>query len=205
MTDAPDDLDAWLEDGKLVEAQVPVVLSGDLHQRYVEVLTEIADLAGDETLTLEDDRLTSARERAEDLRSQIEKHTRTITVRAMDPAGYYRLIVEHPPRDGDEVDKAHGVNFDTFTPALVEASTDLSKTQVAKLRRKVSHRQWSDLWQTARDLSSAEVSVPKSLPAFGKTPNSGGGPRQRKGSGSRPSGSKAGSRRRSTSTTTPGD
>jgi hypothetical protein len=197
------DLDEWLDSSKVVETQVPVCLAGDLHTRHLDVLTEIAELASDETMTLDDDRLTNARERAEDLRSQIEAHTRTITVRAMDPLGYYRLIVEHPPRDGDEVDKAHGVNFDTFTPALVEASTDLTKAQVAKLRHKVSHHQWSELWQTARDLSSSEVSVPKSLPAFGTTPNSGGGPKQRTGSGSPSSGSTAGSRRRTTSTTTP--
>lgn len=167
-----EDFDQWIEDGRPLEATVKVCLSGDLHQRHLDKCEELAELLRSERLSMEDDRIPRLREEIEDLREKIDAKTRTLTVRALEPDVYYRLVIEHPPRDEDELDKRHGINYDTFTPAIVEKASDLSADQVAKLRRKVSLRQWSTLWQTARDLCTDEVDVPKSLPDFGQAATS---------------------------------
>lgn len=196
------DLDDWLADAKPLSATVAVCLSGDLHQQHADKSQELLDLVTSPNLSLEDGRVSQLRQEIDALAAQIAEKSRDITVNRVDESVYYRLILTHPPREGDEVDKRHGVNYDTFTPELVRLATGMTREQVDKLRSLVSYRQWGELWQTAQELSAGEVSVPKSLPDFALTRSSGAESKQPTPSASRSGGSKGGSRRRSTSTTT---
>lgn len=195
-----DDFDAWLDEAKPLEATVSICLSGDLHQQHADKAQELLALVTSKDLSMEDERIPRLRTEIDALAVEIGKHSRKITVKRVDESAYYKLILSHPPREGDERDAVHGVNYDTFTPELVRLATGMSAVQVSKLRGLVSYRQWAELWQTAQEMSSSEVAVPKLLPDFGLTPSSAVGSSRPTGSGSPSAGSKGGSRRRSTST-----
>jgi hypothetical protein len=56
-----------------------------------------------------------------DLEPRIVAAARTLTVKRLPPKDYARLVLKHPPREGDELDQRMGVNTDDFDTALMEA------------------------------------------------------------------------------------
>ena len=198
------DIDAWLSNGKRPEADVPICLVGDLAAQYQAKAEELVEAAADPGRSIEDTRALELGRELEALREKMEGATRTFHLRAMAPDDYLDLQVKHPPRDGNEVDQRLGCNRATFLPALVKACTVdpvLTDEQWEALLGKLSSRQWDELWVTAQQLNREDVRPPKSLGISEPMPTSDVKSKPRGRSGSRSSGSAAGSRKRSTSTT----
>lgn len=58
----------------------------------------------------------------DELVAEAEESALHITLRALRRSEWKKLVADHPPREGNEGDKAIGVNEDTFKEALVPAS-----------------------------------------------------------------------------------
>jgi hypothetical protein len=207
-----DDLDAWLAEGSRPEATVNICLVGDLAARYQTKAEELLTAASDPNRSLEAPGLDTLAAEVEALKQEMDRHTRTITLQALPVdaedglPSYLDLQVAHPPRDADEIDQRVGYNRQTFLPALVKACTTdpvMTDAQWSTFLGKLSSRQWDELWVTAQQLNRQDYQSPKSLGISEQMPASAVKSKPRARSGSRSSGSAAGSRKRATPTTTP--
>jgi len=73
------------------------------------------------------------------------------------------LLRDHPPRKGDDGDKAMGLNTETFFDALIPLSIvdpELNEDQVSRLMDALSSAQYDKLLEAAWSLNRRDVSVP---------------------------------------------
>ena len=66
--------------------------------------------------------LAEVRAAMDEQRAIIASGVVRITVKGLTRGEFRRLLVDHPPRDGDELDERLGYNGDTFGDALIKAS-----------------------------------------------------------------------------------
>lgn len=163
---------------------------------------------------------TSVRDAAlvvRDLEQQMRAHTIRFTLQARRRKAWAEWIAEHPPVEGDDVDKAFGLHvadLDEVIAADTISVTNLDGSpfplavaeQWGELADEMTGPQWERFALTIIELNqtgggtqvpfspAASLAILRSEPTS-KRPN---------GSGSRSSGSPAGSRARSTSTTRKG-
>lgn len=137
------DLADHLKVASLPEKTVPVCLQGDLLATLFEAqeLLEQAVVRATEDqaarLGLAQDaaeaeaildraafaaRFTAEREAVEAAQAAVKAAQLPFRLRALPPHRWTSLMVEHPPRPGNEQDERTGVNQDTFSTALVRAS-----------------------------------------------------------------------------------
>lgn len=115
-----------------------------------------------------DARLVEIRARQDELRATIASGVVVVTLqglprRTKDGSGrstYRRLMLEHPPRDGDDLDARLGYNVDTFGDALIQACI-LSTTNLAgedvpnewdRWADDMTDGQWQEFFTAALDL-----------------------------------------------------
>lgn len=205
------DVKALIAEARLPERSVDVCLRPDLTARLQELERDLA--------TAEEERLKSGSlasgsesriiaEEIEAVRDQMVEHTLKLRVRALPRRAFTALIAEHPPRPDNELDKAQGLNTDTFFDALVRSSVAepaLDDADWAALDGVLSDGQWQELASAAWGVNRRDVDVPFSRRASRILSSSEGESKPPSGSASPSSASTGGSqtRRRSTSKTKP--
>ena len=166
MSIAPDDIDAWIDSGDRPESTFPICLAGSVYAEWEAKAAEIVK-ADEERKTLADGKLIRRLVgELEEIRGRVEAQSRLFRFHALEPYAYRQMVAAHPPRDDDDVDKAHGVNVDSFYPALVAACTvspEMTPDRWERLRSKLSARQWDEVWGRVHRLNRGEVDVPKSF------------------------------------------
>lgn len=118
-----------------------------------------------------------AAERVRDLESVIREHTVTFRVVGMPFADYNAVLVDHPPREGNVVDRALGYNTETFHPALIRqclVDPQVSDEQWAKLVARLSDGDFDRLANAALEVNRRhdDGRVPFSYNASAETPDS---------------------------------
>jgi hypothetical protein len=159
---------AMLAEAKLPERTVQICLRGDLVADHEAAERELEQAQRSATNSLAGNGAAAIAERIEALEAQMREHTYDFRLRALSRHDFRSLQVAHPPRDDDRLDKAYGVNADTFFPALIQACTadpELDDAGWADLLEKLTDFQFSDLFLTAWRLNTNEVDIPFSLAA----------------------------------------
>ncbi|HEX6873684.1 MAG TPA: hypothetical protein VF163_21505 [Micromonosporaceae bacterium] len=159
------DVKGILAAAKLAERSVPLCLQPDLVAELQRLERDLADaervekasgsLGGGETHVLA--------ERIQALREQMAEHTVELVVRALPRLQWRDLLAAHPPREGNDADKALGVNEDTFFDALVRLCTvspQLDGDDWGRLEQVLSDGQWSALTNAAWAVNARDVDVP---------------------------------------------
>jgi hypothetical protein len=200
------ELDALLAAAKLPETTVRVCLRGDLIAEWEELDRQLTELRNRATATLAGDPAEAVLAgRIRDLEAEMEGSTISVRLRAMERRPFRRLAEEHPARKDHQGDQALGYNQDTYFDALIAAclvEPDLDADRLAVFLDKLTDRQFSSLADAAWALNRRDISVPFSHTASRITQTSDGTSRPQSASGSATSGSLAGSRGKSRSTST---
>lgn len=114
----------------------------------------------------------AAREALED---DIAAGVRVITVTRLAPPVYGRLVVQHPPRPGDEFDARMGFNTDTFDAALMAAAitrvedahgTEVDDFDWPTAAAVMSFGQYQQIVTTVIGMHTSRDAVPFSLDAW---------------------------------------
>lgn len=95
--------------------------------------------------------------------AEAEATALNVTLKALGRKAWRALVAQHPPRDGNDEDKAVGVNEETFKDALIAASVvapDLSEDDLDAL----ADTDNDALYYTAFGLNRSRVVGPKVLP-----------------------------------------
>ena len=87
--------------------------------------TPVADTAERERINAE---IAEHKEHQATLLAKVREGIYRVTVRALSRGEYRNLIKNHGPRPGDELDKEHGYNVDTFAAALLRKATISAET-----------------------------------------------------------------------------
>lgn len=156
---------AALAAAALTERTVPLCLRTDLLAQLQELQRDLAEaerregpgasLGGGDTVEL-------ARQ-IEAVRAQMAEHTIVVRFRALPRRKWATFLAGHPPRDGDEADRAVGYNRDTFYDALVRrclAGPDFDEDDWARLEEILNDAQWQSLVNAAWAVNARDVSVP---------------------------------------------
>jgi hypothetical protein len=130
--------------------------------------------------------------RMEELREEMRQGTAVFWLRSIGPIRSGSLMAEHPPRDGNEDDRRLGYNPETFYPAIIRAccyaikqdgetlqASDLTDEDWQHLFRRLSYKQFDNLFGAAWLLDHGDVSVPTSPLASLISQRSGEGSKQR--------------------------
>ncbi|PSK96701.1 hypothetical protein CLV30_12583 [Haloactinopolyspora alba] len=211
----------------LAEVTVPLYLNGRLYADWQDAQRELTDRQQQHRASADslagDPEARRLAKRVDELEEQVRQSRAIVRLRSLGRAwtGY---VVKHPPRDGDEDDKAFGANrdavFDEVMPlSMIEVTTadgqscrmaaevdgELTQTEPELYRAivdAVNDEQWSNLCNNVYALNRGGLSVPFSHVASKINQSSGGDSSKPNGSGSRTSGSRGGSRGKSSSTST---
>jgi len=166
------DLNALLDDARPAERTVPVCLRGDLNASLQELQRALdeaertrassgASLAGGSPSR-------GIAEQIETLRAQMHSSTAVFTFRALPRRAWTALVAAHPPREGNDHDRAMGMNEETFFEALVRAcliDPVMDDAQWARLDDVLSDAQWQQLTNAAWAINARDVDVPFSSSA----------------------------------------
>jgi hypothetical protein len=145
-------------------------------------------LRGDLVADLEDTarRLAVAKSRGDntaqqDLEAEVTRLRATMAesvivarLEAMPRAVWLSLLAEHPPRDGDAVDRASGFNTATFYEAVVRGSwsaPDLPPADLDALLAAVNDGQWQELAEAAFTVNTRGAVVPPTWRPSSGTPS----------------------------------
>lgn len=157
-------LDNLLNSARLPESTVTVCLRGDLQAEWERLNAKLAELRAAPGRKLTDNSEASAiAARIREIEGEMKEATLELTLRALPRRDWIRLLRDHPPRKGDEGDKALGLNAETFFDALVPRSIispELNEDQVSRLMDALSSAQYDKLLETAWSLNRRDVSVP---------------------------------------------
>ena len=107
-------------------------------------------------------------ERIEAVREEMQDSTIEFVLQALPRRSFQKFCVAHPPRDGNDEDRALGFNTETFHDDLVRASIvepELSDEQWETLADRMTSAQWQEFVTASQLLNIEKVSVPFSLSA----------------------------------------
>ncbi|HKS46353.1 MAG TPA: hypothetical protein VJT49_14830 [Amycolatopsis sp.] len=199
------EIDALLDAAKPPEARIPLCLRADLASRHEELDQRLTELASRPNATLADLEQATLAQEIRAVEQQMADSTVTVLLRAVPRPDFRKLAAEHPPREEHAGDRVLGFNQETFYEALIAlclVEPALDRPRVDRLLGKLNDGQYSALAEAAWNLNRSEVSVPFSLTASRIAPSSGATSKRLPDSGSPSSGSTAGSRNKSRSTST---
>jgi hypothetical protein len=170
--------DDLIKSARLPEDSVAICLRGDLQlqheelERQLQEVQEAEDTAGSGGLvgagsatSAEAKRLA---EEIEALEAEMRQHTHHFAFRGLPRKQYRDLLVQHPPREGNDDDLALGANGNTFPLALIAASCIdpvMTLEQVEQLAEVLTDGQVLTLFGCAAVLNRVSVDVPKSAAA----------------------------------------
>ena len=193
-------LDNLLNSARLPESTVTVCLRGDLQAEWDRLNAKLAELRTAPGRKLSDNaETTTIAARIREIEGQMKEATIELTLRALPRRDWLRLLRDHPPRKGDDGDKAMGLNTETFFDALIPLSIvdpELNEDQVSRLMDALSSAQYDKLLEAAWNLNRRDVSVPFSPLASLTAGNTDGKSEQRSASVSPRAASRGGSRKK---------
>lgn len=193
-------LDNLLSSARLPESTVTVCLRGDLQAEWERLNAKLAELRSAPGRKMTDNAEASdVATRIREIEGQMKEATLELTLRALPRRDWLRLLRDHPPRKGDEADKALGLNTETFFDELIPRSIvnpTLNEDQVSRLMDALSSAQYDKLLETAWNLNRRDVDVPFSPLASLTAGNTDGKSEQRSASVSPRAASRGGSRRK---------
>lgn len=162
----PSDVHALIAAARLPERTVSLCLRGDLVAELERLDRELAELDRPGrvvTDSLAGDGRRGLAERIEALREEMRASTVSFVLRALPRRRWSALLAEHPPRDGDEGDKAMGINSESLFAALIGesiVSPTLSADELDTLLDAISSAQYDELANAAWSLNRRSVDIP---------------------------------------------
>lgn len=182
----PRSLDDILDDADFAYRDVPVCLKRSARSRWEEAQAKLLEMVelieatrgADGKIMATAGRLAAKEDLARQVRAleeEIAENTVTFHVVGMPFPEYNAIMVDHPPREGNLVDRALGYNVATFHPAVVRASIrdpQMSDAQWAKLIVNLSDGDFDRLANAANDVNRRldDGRVPFSQNASAETP-----------------------------------
>lgn len=162
----PSDVHALIAGARLPERTVPICLRGNLVAQVEALDRELAELDRPGRIvadSLAGDGRRPIAERIEALREEMRASTVNFLLRALPRRRWNALLAEHPPREGDDGDKAMGVNSETLFEALIAESVvspELTPEEWTLLLDSLSSAQYDSLATAAWALNRRGVDVP---------------------------------------------
>lgn len=201
------------------ERTVELCLRGDLVAKHEEAVRKLEKA---QVQDAEDDtfggggRALKEAANVKAIETEMNEALTTFWMRALPRMRSLDVLAEHPPRDGNDSDRAHGFNRDTYYQAMVQESTyqivspdgdtlaavDLSDDDWTALVEALSFKQFDALVSAAVTVNDGDVAVPFSHLASLIYQNNEGDSKPQKPSASPRAGSRAGNPRRKRPTTT---
>lgn len=166
---------------KRPEKDVSLVLDASLkadHEAALKELVKARSGAGQHMLNGPQPALEA---RVKDLEDEMAKSVAVFRLRAMRRREWSDLYDENPPRDGNEIDKAQGVNMGAFMDEVIPRSivkvtwddgdeaTSMSPEDWCELADEMTDAQYQDFMDAVWELNRQKVSVPFS-PAVSRNP-----------------------------------
>lgn len=209
------DIKLLIKGAKLPERSVMICLDQSLVADIEALERQLSAVnGGPDTASLEGSPRLQIERRIEALRQEMPDASIEFRFRALPRSVYSALLKEHPPRDGDKLDQANGINLDTFFEAVVRACCvapeldeadwlDLLGDDTDEHPGVLSSGQFDVVAMAAWGVNRRDVDVPFSLADSQRLATSALGSKQPSDSASVSNGSTAGSRgpRRGTTTT----
>lgn len=194
-----------MQQAQRAERSVDICLRGDLQAEWESLERELRDLSQRGRESLADDGGRSIVDRMHAIEDEMRDSTVTLRFRALPRREWFKMLTEHPPRDGNQFDKALGLNQESFFEAAVPMSLvepELDKSDLSELLDMLSGAQYQAITNAIWEINASEVSVPFSPTASRMTASSDATSRRPSGQGSRSAAGTAGSRKKSRSTST---
>lgn len=178
---------------KRPEKFVPLCLDASLRAEWEQAETDLVRERRETNAQMLTGNADAARlaARVRELEDQMRAQTVHFRLRALQRSEWARLVDEHPPRDGDENDKAHGFNRETFFDAVITATdragvpativsvrdadeqlVDFEVDDWSDLADEMTDQQYTEFAQAVFELNRGKVSVPFSRVASRMTTNS---------------------------------
>lgn len=150
---------------ELPERSVEVCLRGDLLAALQDLQRQLPDAEREDKVggSLGGGRALDVAQQIQALREEMLDHTITVKLRALPRKKFRTLVVDHPPREDNEGDRALGFNPDTFFDALLRmcaVEPVLDDALWAQLEDKLSDGQWQTLTNAAWGVNERDLSVP---------------------------------------------
>lgn len=165
---AKPDVSQLIAEAKLPEKTVSLCLRGDLVAEVEQLEAELSRMPTSDRLTGNAEARKMAA-RIEQLQEQMHESTVAFVLRGLPRREWTRFLAKHGPRDGNEQDKAAGINTDTYFVALVwecMIAPDIDDEQYEQLiDNALTAKQWDRLASAAIELNIEDVSVPFSAAA----------------------------------------
>lgn len=162
------DIEDILAGAELPQKTIELCLKGNLQAEFEDLERQLAAAEDDEGDTLAGGaRVRDLAEQIEAVRQKMAAHTTVFRFGGLGEHAYSDLLAEHPPTAEQKEDGA-SLNGETFPTALIAACAldpKMTPEQADRLRRKITHVQWEDLFNTALACNRQRVNVPFSLSA----------------------------------------
>lgn len=164
------DVKGLLAAAKLAERSVELCLRGDLYAQLQELERQLIEAQAHDRVhaALDGGTTRPLAEAIEVLRQEMLDHTIVVKLRAMPRRAWTALVLEHPPREGNEQDRAVGINQETFFDACVRACVvepELDDDDWRSLDEAMNDAQWQSLATAAWAVNARDVDVPFSARA----------------------------------------
>ncbi|MBB3666396.1 MULTISPECIES: hypothetical protein [Prauserella salsuginis group] len=187
------------------ETSVPICLRGDLVAEWEDLNRQLQERQKQPRDSLDDDGGMHLAERMQALSDEMRDATVTLRFRAMPRRDWFAKLAKHPPRDGNQFDKALGLNQDAFFEDVIPrclVEPELDAAELAELLDVLSGAQYQAITNAVWGINGSEVSVPFSPIASRMTASSDATSRQQPEQASPSAGGTGGNRKKSRSTST---
>lgn len=152
-----------MQQAQRAEKTVDVCLRGDLSAEWERLDRELRELTQRGRASLDDDGGQDLADRMHDIEEEMRESTVTLRLRALPRRTWFRMLAEHPPRDGNPFDKALGLNQESFFDAAIPQSVvdpELTPEDLFELLDLLSGAQYQAITNAIWEINASEVSVP---------------------------------------------
>ncbi|HEY9523703.1 MAG TPA: hypothetical protein VIR33_10720 [Thermopolyspora sp.] len=154
----------------LPETSVQICTRGDLQARWEDLSRqlEVARRSPDaDTLAGMSGQARRIAQQMEDLRNQMQAHTRLIRLRALPQSEWSDLLArpEHKARKEDDPADYNRKTFPVSALAACAVAPPMTVEQAGKLVDRLSQGQWDKLWMAVLQLNKGEADIPFSAVA----------------------------------------
>lgn len=174
------DWDALVAEPKRATTSAQLCFRSDLNARHQELSAELAAMTKgvqDRRLGQVDPRALVA-EQVRELEEQMRDATQSVDLQAMRRPDFRTLLADHPPRKGQQLDTAYGVNIESAFPVLLAECATSPKRDAEfwskMLDEVLNDGQYEKLVIAAWNVNRADVAAPFSQLASAVTKTSNG-------------------------------
>lgn len=159
------DVKSILASAKLAERSVELCLRGDLVAQMQELQRQLIEAEQQEKATgsLDGGQARVLAEQVEALHEEMLDHSIDVRFRALPRRKWTALVAAHPPREDNDVDRAMGLNQETFFDAAIRACAaepTFDEADWESLDGVLSDAQWNTLANAAWAVNARDVDVP---------------------------------------------